>query len=158
MRICPCGSGKTYQECCELLIAGGAKAETAEQLMRSRYTAYADKNVDYILKTTHPETVTELKRDELQEWADSTTWEQLNIVDTATEGQVEFIAYYREKEGTQKHHELALFKKHEGDWFFYDSQFPKQGTVVNTAPKVGRNDPCVCGSGKKYKKCCGAKG
>ncbi len=157
MRICPCGSGKTYEECCELLISGSKVADSAEQMMRSRYTAYSDKNIDYIIKTTHPEKAAELNPTELKSWANSTTWESLQIVDASEEGIVEFIAYYREKDIVAKHHELAQFKKFEDNWYFYDSQFPKQGTLVNTTPKVGRNDICPCGSGKKYKKCCGSK-
>lgn len=156
MRDCPCGSGNSYDICCDRLISGGVKASSAEELMRSRYTAYADKNIDYIMNTTHPEKVGELKKDELQEWADNTVWERLEIRGSDEEnGVVDFIAYFRDNDQTVRHHELAQFKKHEGDWYFFDSQFPKAETVVNSTVKVGRNEKCPCGSGKKYKKCCG---
>ncbi len=157
MRICPCGSGKEYKDCCEQVISGEVKAETAETMMRSRYTAYVNKDVDYVMKTTHPDKVGELNKAELKEWADSTVWERLDIIQTDGNELVEFSAFYRENDETQQHHELAQFKKFDGEWYFYDSQFPKSGTVVNTTPKVGRNDKCPCGSGKKYKKCCGKK-
>ncbi len=158
MNNCACGSNKEYSECCGPLIAGVKIAATPEELMRSRYVAYVEKNIDYVLKTTHPETVGELKRDELQEWADNTVWDrlQINSSDTAT-GVVDFVAYYRESDTVVSHHELAQFKQVEDKWYFYDAQFPKTETIVNNQPKVGRNEQCPCGSGKKYKKCCGKK-
>ncbi len=55
MNSCPCGSGSTYENCCQPLINGARQAETAEQLMRSRYSAYVKVETDYILETTHPE-------------------------------------------------------------------------------------------------------
>ncbi len=155
MRLCPCGSTKEYENCCELIITGSKVAETAEEMMRSRFTAYYDKNIDYILKTTHPDKVGELKKEELKEWASSTQWDRLEIHQTNGADLVEFSAYYRENDQTLSHHELAQFKQFEGEWYFYDSQFPKGSTVINETPKVGRNDKCPCGSGKKYKKCCG---
>jgi len=54
----------------------------------------------------------------------------------------------------QVHHEVALFKKIEDQWFFSEAEYPKYKTIVRTEKKIGRNDPCPCGSGKKYKKCC----
>uniref|UniRef100_UPI003563DCE8 YchJ family protein n=1 Tax=Desulfosarcina sp. TaxID=2027861 RepID=UPI003563DCE8 len=54
MALCPCGSGKDYEDCCGPLIKGDRVADTAEDLMRSRYTAHAKKNFDYIFETTHP--------------------------------------------------------------------------------------------------------
>lgn len=158
MKVCLCGSGKNYEECCGRLISGDVKASTPEELMRSRYTAYAEKNIDYILKTTHPDKVGELNKEELQEWADNTKWERLEIHSTdEVNSLVDFTAYFRDNDTVVNHHELAQFKQHDGEWYFYDAQFPKTETVVNTAAKVGRNDKCPCGSGKKYKKCCGSK-
>ncbi len=158
MENCLCGSNKEYSVCCEPLITGAKVGETAEEVMRSRYVAYAKKNIDYIMKTTHPDTIGELNREELQEWADNTTWERLDILNSdADTGVVDFVAYYREDDTVVSHHELAQFKQVEDQWFFHDAQFPKTETIVNTQPKVGRNDKCPCGSGKKYKKCCGKK-
>ena len=70
-----------------------------------------------------------------------------------SEGQVEFIARFREKGVKKAHHELAEFKKEAGRWYFTDGKSAPQRPLVSA--KVGRNDPCSCGSGKKYKKCCG---
>jgi SEC-C motif-containing protein len=69
---------------------------------------------------------------------------------------VEFIARYVEKGQTVNHHEIAQFRREEGFWYFYDGQAPKPRTIKRETPKVGRNAPCPCGSGKKFKKCCGA--
>ncbi len=157
MNNCPCCSGKDYDVCCGELINGTRVAATAEEMMRSRYTAYANKNIDYIFTTTHIDKISELDRADVEDWANTTIWEKLTIVSADdSRGEVEFIANYRDGEGLKQHHELALFKQNEGRWFFYDSQFPKPKTLVNEE-KVGRNDPCTCGSGKKYKKCCGKK-
>jgi len=67
---------------------------------------------------------------------------------------VDFIARFRDKSGeTHAHHERSLFVKEKGRWLFREGHTP-QATVRRTTPKVGRNDPCSCGSGKKFKKCC----
>jgi hypothetical protein len=54
MELCPCGSQKDYVDCCQPLIKGERTADTAEALMRSRYTAHAKKEFDYLFETTHP--------------------------------------------------------------------------------------------------------
>jgi hypothetical protein len=72
-----------------------------------------------------------------------------------TEGRIEFIAHYTEKQVRKRHHELAHFHKIDGRWYFYDGSAPKIRQHVREHPKVGRNDPCPCGSGLKYKRCCG---
>nr|MDJ0811505.1 SEC-C metal-binding domain-containing protein [Desulfobacterales bacterium] len=63
---------------------------------------------------------------------------------------------YIEKGQTHNHHEIAQFRREDGDWCFYDGEAPKPQTVKRETPKVGRNAPCPCGSGRKYKKCCSA--
>lgn len=156
MTQCPCCSGKEFSQCCEPVILGIKKADTAEEMMRSRYTAYSLKNIDYVLKTTHPDKVNEFGRDEMEAWANAVEWQFLDILNSTPEGIVEFKAKYKEAGATNNHHEVSTFKEIDGEWFFYDSEYPKQQTVVNEQ-KVGRNEPCPCGSGKKYKKCCGKK-
>ena len=71
-------------------------------------------------------------------------------------GVVEFIARYIEKGKPQSHHEIAQFRREDGGWFFYDGEAPRPQTVRRETPKIGRNAPCPCGSGKKFKKCCGS--
>ncbi len=158
--LCPCGSGTAYTACCEPFISGEQTPQTPESLLRSRYSAYVKKKVDYIVGTTHPEQRQPESRKTVESWARNARWHDLEIVDAPavspddTEGTVEFVARYTEKGKRQRHHEVAEFRKDDGNWFFYDARVPKIEQYVRPTPKVGRNDPCPCGSGKKYKKCC----
>jgi SEC-C motif-containing protein len=160
MESCPCGSGLEYAQCCEPLITGVKTPETAEALLRSRYSAYAKKIVDYIVDTTHPDQQEPDSRKTVEKWAKNTEWQRLDIVACEAgeigddEGEIEFKAGYTEKGRRRKHHELAKFKKLEGRWYFYDAGTPRIEQFVRSSPKVGRNEPCPCGSGRKYKKCC----
>jgi SEC-C motif-containing protein len=162
MEICPCGSGRDYADCCEPLIQGARAAETAEALMRSRYSAYVTNQIDYIYETTHDSQRSKFNRAESQAWSRNTEWQSLEILRSEAGGSgddsgvVEFIARYREKGKAVQHHEVADFVKEEGRWYFMDGRAPKPAQVVRQGPKIGRNDPCPCGSKKKYKKCCGA--
>lgn len=161
MAGCPCGSGKTYPKCCKPYIDGTQVVPTAEALMRSRYTAYEKCKVDYIVDTHHPDGREEISREATEEWANSSEWMGLEVVncikgsDTDDTGTVEFTVRYRgEDRAIVNHHELADFEKFEGRWYFKDSQMVNN-PQKRDSPKVGRNDSCPCGSGKKYKKCCG---
>ncbi len=162
MEMCPCGSGRTYEDCCETLIKGAGKALTAEQVMRSRYSAYVKVETDYLFETTHPAHRQGYDHKGTRQWAENSLWEGLEILDTRGgqpedgEGQVEFIARYREKGLSKQYHELANFKKENDTWYFTEGTAVARKPIVRTEPKVGRNDPCPCGSGKKYKKCCGS--
>lgn len=159
--LCPCGSEKEYSSCCEPLIKGERTATNPLELLRSRYTAHVKGEVDYIINTVLPSKRKNHKVEGIKKWINTAEWLGLKVVNApevalgATEGKVEFIAEYREKLRKIDHHEIASFKKENGVWYFDDSEFPFQ-QVINEGPKVGRNDPCPCGSGKKYKKCCGA--
>jgi len=150
--ICPCGNG-IFADCCGPLLAGRTAAATPETLMRSRYTAYARGDGDYLLRTWHPSTRPE--RFELQE---EIRWQGLDILaiagggtDDAT-GQVEFVARYQVHGRLGQLHEKSDFRREEGHWYYVDGSELKPPPV--TAVKIGRNDPCPCGSGKKYKRCC----
>lgn len=159
MELCPCGSGIAYAECCEPAIKGVRPAATAEALMRSRYSAYVKVETDYIFESTHPKYREGYDHEGTKEWAENAEWQGLEIVSTTNggaedaTGEVEFIARYKEKGQDKVHHELALFKKDNGDWFFTDGKSVGQRPI--TRVKIGRNDPCPCGSNQKYKKCCG---
>src|SRR6186713_2086080 len=97
MTICPCGSEKSFDACCGPLIAG-APAATAEALMRSRYTAYARGDIDYILSTHDADAGEPVDREATEKWSRETTWLGLKILSTErggpsdTEGKVEFVA------------------------------------------------------------------
>jgi len=162
MEPCPCGSGQDFVDCCQPLMQGTQTAQTAEALMRSRYSAHVKAEIDYIYETTHPSKRGSVDKKEVAAWSKKSDWQSLEILHTEaggpkdTEGTVEFVARYRIKEKSIQHHEVAEFVKTEGRWYFMDGQAPKPTTIKRQAPKIGRNDPCACGSGKKFKKCCGA--
>jgi SEC-C motif-containing protein len=158
---CPCQSGKVFSQCCEPIIKGLKKEETAEQLMRARYTAYTQIAMDFIEETHDPKTRGEIDIEANRRWAETTRWKGLEILETTQGGiddevgTVEFKATFETDEGLQVHHELSEFRKQDGVWHFSDGKTPGIRTVVRSEAKVGRNDPCPCGSGTKYKKCCG---
>ena len=160
--LCPCGSGKKYGECCEPIIKGSSKAPTAEALMRARYTSYVKQEIDFIINSCEEgEKIAEIDRKATEDWAKNSTWHGLKILRTEKggendeEGIVEFEATYTDKGGLRDvHHEVGYFKKVNGEWL-YSVGSVKPMTVVREGAKIGRNDPCPCGSGKKYKKCCG---
>jgi SEC-C motif-containing protein len=162
MKLCPCGSGQSYDECCRPLIAGERPAATAEQLMRSRYSAYVEKQIPYLRSSLHPEHRKDYDEKSSREWAESAEWLGLQIVETSgggpddEAGDIEFIAAFSVQGERQEHHERAHFERVGANWYFVSGREVKPKPVVRAAPKVGRNEPCPCGSGKKHKKCCGA--
>jgi SEC-C motif-containing protein len=124
-------------------------APTAEALMRSRYSAYVLKNSAYLNDTWHPST----RPVALDVSSDDTEWRRLEVVgtekgaETDSEGVVEFAAWFQ---GGQLH-ERSRFVREEGRWFYLDGEI----LPPHQQEKPGRNAPCPCGSGKKYKRCCG---
>jgi SEC-C motif domain protein len=161
MDKCPCCSEKPFDECCGPILEGVRVAETAEALMRSRYTAYTNGNIEYVKNTTHRTALDEFDEESARKWSKSSTWQGLEIVSTEngghndTEGVVEFVAHYLQDGKEERHHERSLFKKEGRKWFFMDGEIVGPKPFVRETPKVGRNAPCPCNSGKKYKKCCG---
>lgn len=172
---CPCGSLLSFTTCCEPFLKGTSHPKTAEALMRSRYTAYTLKDISYIQKTLAPESLKDFDVNASREWANQAEWLGLKIVSTKQgsesdkKGVVEFVADFKEKGKTLSHHEVSQFRKNDKDhWMFVDGDAHTHAEgedhnhhhhepiaqVVRETPKVGRNDPCTCGSGKKYKKCC----
>ncbi len=160
MPLCPCGSGRELENCCKPIIKGTRSAKTAVELMKARYVAYATGDIDFIISSHDPETRENLDRKATEEWSRSAHWLGIQIRNTIDgsekdeTGIVEFIASF-ELEGRRiNHHEKSYFRKINGTWYFVDGQVVPE-TYVRATPKVGRNDPCPCGSGKKYKFCCG---
>ncbi len=128
--------------------------------MRSRYAAYVLKQIDYLAESHAPEKRHEADRAAATEWAAKATWEGLEIHETRggaadDEGMVEFTAKYTMSGRVFQHRERATFRKVHGRWYYFDGDMVKPPPVVRAEPKQGRNDACSCGSGKKYKKCCG---
>ena len=139
--LCPCGSAKPLNDCCGRYHAG-EPAPTAEALMRSRYSAYVLKLSGYLRETWHPST----RPPGLDVSEDEVVWQRLQVIASGA-GWVEFAAFYA---GGQLH-ERSRFVQEDGRWFYLDGEM----LPPITAEKPGRNTPCPCGSGKKYKRCCG---
>ena len=168
MSICPCrvldSKKLNFDDCCGPILKGSVKAPTAEAMMRSRYTAYVVKNVDYIDQTQINQKHEVFNKEEALKWAESSDWMGLEIKETKKGkpeddmGVVEFIAHYKDKaSGTElRHHETSSFQKENDGWKFKEGNVHGAQPVKRVEPKIGRNDPCHCGSGKKFKKCHGA--
>lgn len=161
MSLCPCGSGAEFAACCAPVLSGEAPADTAEALMRARYSAFVQKDFAFIGESLHPDHRHDYDGAATRRWAENSQWLGLEVVscsdgqkDDAT-GEVEFIATYKDKNAVHRHHERSQFGRQDGRWYFVDGQIIPPETLVHAAPKVGRNDPCPCGSGRKFKKCCG---
>lgn len=159
MGLCPCASGLEFEDCCEPFIAG-APAPTALALMRSRYTAYSLGNKDYLIETLAPECRDEDDEADVARTSDM-KWTGLEIRGFGEGGQddetgtVEFVAKYKIGDKAGIHHERSNFRREGGRWFCLGGEInPK--APQRRVDKVGRNDPCPCGSGRKFKKCCGA--
>lgn len=120
---CFCGESKPFERCCESFISGKESAPTAEKLMRSRYSAYATHQGDYLVATTHKTARTSnLKQDSLQ-WAIANQWQKLEVL-TATATVVEFKAYYIDaSKNPQIHHERSTFVQEDGLWYYVDGTF-----------------------------------
>ncbi|OBJ15574.1 YchJ family protein [Mycobacterium colombiense] len=119
---CPCGSDNSYRACCGPLHEGRSQARTAEQLMRSRYSAFAYGDADYLFRTWHPRTRP----------ADVTvdpgiTWTGLQVIDTLAggaaddSGEVEFMARYESAGRAGSLHERSRFERRAGRWFYLDA-------------------------------------
>nr|WP_262927256.1 YchJ family protein [Phytohalomonas tamaricis] len=152
---CPCGSGQRYAACCHPYHSGEHAAPTPEALMRSRYSAFALGGLgDYLLATWYEDSpnrpdVTPAELDQRD-----TQWQRLEIINSmakGSKGEVEFKAHFVENGLPQVLHERSRFTKTGGRWYYVDGVADPR-----SAPSVGRNDPCPCGSGRKFKKCCGA--
>jgi SEC-C motif domain protein len=132
MKNCYCCSDNLFENCCQPFIEGLSKPLTAEELMRSRYSAYLLGDVEYILKTTHFSTRKFYEPEAIKKWATSSLWQKLEIISTIKgspkdfKGRVEFKAYYLDLSFQPHiHHELSNFTKESGEWFFVD------GKIVN---------------------------
>lgn len=132
IQTCYCCSGKNFDECCKPILDGRKKASSAEELMRSRYSAYATASIEYLMRTTHSATRKFYDAKAIENWATSSKWIQLEILKTEKgnvgdfEGFVEFRATYQDKENkTIVHHEYSHFLKEKGEWFFLEGKVRK---------------------------------
>lgn len=126
--------------------------------MRSRYTAYALRDGAYLQATwdvtKRPERI-DFSRENIE-------WLRLEITETKkggmsdSKGLVTFKAFYSQEGEEYVMNEISRFVKHEGRWFYLDGTIKSIGKI-NGQVNLGKNAPCSCGSGKKFKRCCGAE-
>lgn len=122
---CPCGRELSYQECCAIAHANPIFIKTAEDLMRSRYTAFTIANGPYLIETHHSETRKNVDEKEIVDWAKSVKWEKLEILNKSQGlekddvGTVEFKAYFKEENRLTNIHENSLFKREYGVWKYF---------------------------------------
>jgi SEC-C motif-containing protein len=127
--------------------------------MRSRYTAYVRGEIAYLLETQAEETRADADRDAIARWSRETQWEGLEILATERGGEddddgiVEFIARGTTRGAAFAQRERSRFRREDGRWYYIDGK--AGGEPARRAATPGRNDPCPCGSGMKYKRCCG---
>lgn len=157
---CPCGSGKSFGVCCRPLHTGARKAATAEELMRARFTAHAVRDFKFLHDSYR---ATAGKPYTPEDGEPSIVWTRLEIhaheiTDNPDRSFVDFSAYGTEGGVEKVLHEKAEFLRIDGSWLYNREMRLGPAPYKSAQPKVGRNDPCPCGSGKKYKHCCLAKG
>lgn len=161
--LCPCGNNQTYYQCCQRLHSGKQQAETAEQLMRSRFCAFYQgaagvEGMDkYLLATQHPEQQQSEEQQVLQHIFLTQQWLSLKILKSAqgskedNKGWVEFVAFSQSTDAPQtpeQLHEISSFVKENNQWFYVDGE-------IKPAIKLTRNELCWCGSRRKHKHCHG---
>jgi len=123
---CPCSPEQTYANCCAPLHQGTQKAETAEQLMRSRYSAFALCNEPYLKNSLHPDK--QKKSGSKIELTPDLNWNGLDIIKTNNGrptdkiGKVEFKAWYFWDGKQECLHERSRFKKYKGHWYYWDGE------------------------------------
>ncbi len=127
--------------------------------MRSRYSAYVLGDLGYLEHSLAPEAKRDFDPAATEQWAKSVEWQGLSILATSDAGGdpdwggVEFVARFRQGKTDQAHHERSRFRRLDGHWRYVDGAMIRT-PMVRAGVKVGRNDPCPCGSGKKFKQCC----
>ena len=148
--LCLCFSGIEFEDCCRPYHMGKKTVETPERLVKTRYTAYCHGDVGYLVSTIHPGARYFGISRAIRRTIKNTRWAGLKIIKQTIEENsafVEYIAFHLTSE-LEQFHEKARFLKYKDEWYFADSE---------TLPpmRISRNDPCYCGSGKKFKKCHG---
>jgi SEC-C motif-containing protein len=149
MQLCPCNPQHLLANCCGKYHAG-EPAPTAEILMRSRYSAYALGLIDYLVATTLPAQQKILDENGIRAWSTQSTWLGLDVQNfeelaDKMHATVTFVAKWKDRQGEHQHLEKSGFVKTNDRWYFLDP---------TASLNLGRNDPCPCGNGTKFKKCC----
>jgi SEC-C motif-containing protein len=157
MTLCPCGLGREFEDCCGPIL-DGTPAATPEALMRSRYSAFVLGRIEHINRTHAPEIREDFNLAEAERTVAEVEWQGLSVLhasENGDKGKVEFSVCFRRDGEDLTQHEVSSFRRVDGQWLYeggdVSAKHPPRQVV-----KIGRNDPCPCGSNKKYKKCCGA--
>ncbi len=148
---CYCQSGKSFKTCCQPFLSGTSTPSIPEQLMRSRFSAFCTKNIDYLIATHHISKRQPNESELLLKTMNETQWLGLRIVAAKKpknhQGNVEFIAFYK-SDGFGQLHENSRFIREGDQWYYLGGQMLEPY-------KLSRSEPCFCGSQKKYKRCHG---
>jgi len=158
---CFCCSNLPFGQCCQPILEHKTPAVTPLQLMRSRFSAYALGNTEYILNTYAIEKRKLHTLRDISEWSNECKWLKLIIhqstnvtiseFESANNSTVTFTAIYRQGNHFFQMKELSRFVVEEEQWFYLDGDILIHDELA--VPK--RNEPCICGSEQKFKKCCG---
>lgn len=152
--LCYCGSGHPFADCCQPLLNGLRQAQSCEQLMRSRYSAFCHGQAGYLHQSCVPALREAQSVAALQPFIEQTHFTRLQLLsaspaDPASDhGFVEFQVYFIQDNQLHSFQEHSLFERLQGQWYYASGRltdFPSR--------KISRNEPCPCGSGKKFKSC-----
>ena len=164
--LCPCGSGLALAACCAPYHEGKALPPTAEAVVRSRFSAFSLGCFEYLVETTHPDFRDDLTVEGIRENTEGIHWQRLDILETgsvpgkdggADFDTVTFSVLYEREDRVYQMNEISYFTREDDKLYYVEGMSHRPAGYRRTEPKQGRNDPCACGSGKKYKKCCAAK-
>lgn len=157
--LCPCGSERAFNLCCQPYILNKITPRTPEQLMRSRYSAYATQQAEYIYNTYAQTSRKSQSIDDISQWAAATKWIKLIIhsssdfnvqLEKSELAQVEFSAFYQYQGDIWQMCECSNFIYEDKQWRYLDGKVSESDAL--SKPK--RNEACFCGSKKKFKQCC----
>jgi len=164
---CPCGSESSFKQCCCLFINNEKNPQSPEQLMRSRYSAYATNAADYIYQTYAESSRVLQSISDISAWAKETKWLRL-VIHSASDHRenriddcesilnnlptVCFSAYYQHQGQYFLMKETSRFVLEDCQWRYLDGEVSNNEELVT--PK--RNELCFCYSQKKFKHCCGS--
>src|SRR3990167_5308132 len=138
-QLCPCGTGKGYLDCCGIFISNQKIPSTPEELMRSRYTAYNQVNVDYIVQTMRSPAADNFDAEDAREWANKVSWTGLEVIKTIhdfNKGIVEFRAHYYIDGKKNVLHEISEFNFEKGRWYYVNGTQPNKKLIASAVERI----------------------
>jgi SEC-C motif-containing protein len=126
--LCHCGLTRTYNDCCGRFINGTATPQTAEELMRSRYSAYIVEDAGYLIDSTAPAKRRDTDHEDIIQTFEECQWLKLEVRKIEKgqhgnkHGQIEFMAYFEGDGQLQEHHEIADFVCLKNKWYYFDGE------------------------------------